>query len=747
MQKIVKLICLFAIVIGGLCIGFGQRNIVSAENTFSENELVRSYYKRVTLQKDGTGTGNNSMTFSGLVPYGTGKISLGTYDMTESSNLTAPLFTILPQRDWKTTSTPTEDADNMFFNVNLTSGEKSITFRFARASGSNYTAVFVGNDGNYFAGNNNNVWLNSIEWPYTGLPYRYDGTVSSTSIYDENKTVIEKPLEIGLYYRSGEYGGEYYTDATGKNGAMNASVAKESAVGSGTYRYAITLASSFPKFTEDELKSIEVSIEFDKKTVAEEESWVMFTSIAGNTFDHNINYELWGGRMISVDYTRSYTFIDTQIPNLPKEIEKQNYTFSHWYYGTNPDNKVNEGDFSAWLAQQTGDITLKAYYIPEEFSVYYDLNYEDATVMEADKINYINYYGFNLKAVPFENYPTGMIFEGWYTQKEGGEKVTEIIALKEQTFYAHWKSGNVVTFDYGNDKQVKTAVEAEGKVEEPTIPEKKGYTFQGWFCNGKLYDFNETVSSPLTITAVYSPNVYSVIFYIDGKKVDSYTVSYLQKLTTLPDIPVKEGYTNGIWCCFGTVFTEETEITQDMSIVAVYDKKSYVIKFNTVGGNVLENINVLHGEQIDGTTVSIARAGYEFVEWQSDGIRFDFSEPVVKDMTLTAVWKIKTYNINIMQNGESLAVIVKKYGDKLSEEELAEAIGMTGAKVYVDENLSLIFDKDKTINGDITLYLSREDSVHNSMLWIFIIGGSVLIAVAVIVVAVLKTKREKKHEK
>ena len=261
-----------------------EHSVSNVERVTSVNDLnpmVKSYYKEFVLQKDGTGTGDDSMTFSGLVPYGTGKISLGTYDMTESSNLTAPFFTILPQREWKTTSTPTEDADNRFFNVNLTSGEKSVTFRFARASGSNYTAVFAGANGNYVAGNNNNVWANSAEWPYTGLPYRYDGTVSSTSIADEHKLLIEKPVEIGVYGGELWGNGMYYLDVIGQKATENSTLTQESFSGSGTYRYAITLASSFPKFTTEELKKVEVSIEFDKETVTEEESWVMFTSIAG----------------------------------------------------------------------------------------------------------------------------------------------------------------------------------------------------------------------------------------------------------------------------------------------------------------------------------------------------------------------------------------------------------------------------------------------------------------------------------
>ena len=82
------------------------------------NTVADNFYKEVTLQKAGTTDEANRLTYSGLVPYGTGTISLGTYDMSESVGLEKPLFEILPQKAWNDTADTTTYQDK-FFKVYL----------------------------------------------------------------------------------------------------------------------------------------------------------------------------------------------------------------------------------------------------------------------------------------------------------------------------------------------------------------------------------------------------------------------------------------------------------------------------------------------------------------------------------------------------------------------------------------------------------------------------------------------------
>lgn len=74
-----------------------------------------------------------------------------------------------------------------------------------------------------------------------------------------------------------------------------------------------------------------------------------------------------------------------------------------------------------------------------------------------------------------------------------------------------------------------------------------------------------------------------------------------------------------------------------LSLCACTNKKVYTVNFDTDGGsfvaaqNVNENAKVVEPK-------SPTKDGYEFVEWQLDGNKYDFSSPVTKDIILKAVY-------------------------------------------------------------------------------------------------------------
>ena len=63
-----------------------------------------------------------------------------------------------------------------------------------------------------------------------------------------------------------------------------------------------------------------------------------------------------------------------------------------------------------------------------------------------------------------------------------------------------------VTFDSDNGQEVQTVkVVQNHKLSKPKKdPVKDGYTFKGWYKNGKKYDFNSVVKSNFVLTAFYS---------------------------------------------------------------------------------------------------------------------------------------------------------------------------------------------------------------------------------------------------
>lgn len=82
----------------------------------------------------------------------------------------------------------------------------------------------------------------------------------------------------------------------------------------------------------------------------------------------------------------------------------------------------------------------------------------------------------------------GLVFDGWYTAPEGGERVTEteLKMNKGASFYARWKRPDVsVTFDSRGGSAVDGQTVAWGKeATEPEAPAREGYAFEGWYYLG-----------------------------------------------------------------------------------------------------------------------------------------------------------------------------------------------------------------------------------------------------------------------
>ena len=119
-----------------------------------------------------------------------------------------------------------------------------------------------------------------------------------------------------------------------------------------------------------------------------------------------------------------------------------------------------------------------------------------ATVAEAQKfvVNFDANEGKSVSAITAEEGQTitelpettreGYQFDGWYTAKDGGDRVTKIDALTgDMTLYAHWTAATyTVDFDtQGGDKVDSITANIGEKVTELPTPERKGYVFAGWF--------------------------------------------------------------------------------------------------------------------------------------------------------------------------------------------------------------------------------------------------------------------------
>ena len=87
--------------------------------------------------------------------------------------------------------------------------------------------------------------------------------------------------------------------------------------------------------------------------------------------------------------------------------------------------------------------------------------------------------------------------------------------------------------------------------------------------------------------------------------------------------------------------------------------RTYTVVFDSDGGSAVVSQNVVEGEKAVLPVPSPTKGGYNFKEWQLNGVVFDFDTPITAGITLKAVWTVKpvTYTVTYDVNGGSNAPV------------------------------------------------------------------------------------------
>ena len=183
------------------------------------------------------------------------------------------------------------------------------------------------------------------------------------------------------------------------------------------------------------------------------------------------------------------------------------------------------------------------------------------------------------------------------------EEVQELLKekndTKEETKYT-------VNF-YNQDELLETQVTSE--INYPN-PNKKGYTFDGWYEDSNLTIKHEssTVTSDLNLYGKWTPKNYKISFDSQGgNTLDAKEVTYDQTYGDLPT-PTRQGYTFTGWYLNNTHITRQSkvQIMQDTTLKAswkadehtVYQVNHYQENIDNDGYTLVDN------QQLNGTTNS-----------------------------------------------------------------------------------------------------------------------------------------------
>lgn len=344
------------------------------------------------------------------------------------------------------------------------------------------------------------------------------------------------------------------------------------------------------------------------------------------------------------------------------EPSKTGYDFSGWY-----DNPGFTGTAfqigGIWNAAE--DMSVYAKWTPKQYFIsfagYGSGNLDDKIVIYDEAIG----------ALPVLS-RDGYTFLGWKTS--AGQYYTENTIFQEPNsieLASDWSANEyTITFDGngGTPSIISQTVEYDSIVTTIASATRIGYTFNGW--NTAEDGSGQTIAAPFTYTnsenitlfAQWQVTEYYITYNLHGgTQAGSNPIAY----TILSDNitfnnPTKTGYTFVNWQNGSDVITGiPTGSYGDLVIDADWEPNQYIVILNANGGTCSVSSFVATYDNSFSIVTVPSRIGYTFEGWyDSNGVKYmtasgesvrtwDKSE----DSTLIAQWAIKSYEIQINDNG------------------------------------------------------------------------------------------------
>ena len=290
--------------------------------------------------------------------------------------------------------------------------------------------------------------------------------------------------------------------------------------------------------------------------------------------------------------------VDHKLTSLTDPTPPENHRFLGWFTAQTGGNRVTT---SYPFNGDNENVTLYARYA-QEFVIAFDAG--AGTVTETSRLTY---EGKLVDALPIPKAPTGYSFIGWYTQAEGGTRVSTATEFNASgTIYAQYDAIEYnVAFDAngGTLAEGTTAVTTVGgKItalpDDPTPPEK--HRFLGWF-TAQTGGNRVTTAFPftgehtdITVYARYQREYLITFNAGEGTVTETSRLTYEGVLKdALPTPTAPEGTRFAGWWTqaeggdrVGTAYT----FTEDSEIFAHYESTSveYNVTFDANGGTLAE---------------------------------------------------------------------------------------------------------------------------------------------------------------
>lgn len=340
------------------------------------------------------------------------------------------------------------------------------------------------------------------------------------------------------------------------------------------------------------------------------------------------------------------------------------------------------------------------------------------------------------KTMPDDPVREGYTFEGWYTEKVGGDPVTkDTKPTSDDVYYARWASTHyTILFDAQNGSAPTTESVKVGDPlgTLPTDPTYDGHSFLGWFTEAMAGSAVTTATVPTGDTTYYGhwldddpiPTSYTVTFNSNGgsavlpQEVDS------GDMATAPDDPTREGYLFVEWrlgSADGPEYDFTAPVESDLTLFAYWQldesmPTTYTVTFHTMGGTAVPPQEVEEGDLATRPT-DPTKEGFTFVAWHlvsEDGALYDFDTPVTSDLLLCAHWapiepEPATYTVSFNTGGGSaVPAQVVEDGDSATRPANPTRDGYTFVDWHLGSLAGTVYNFATPVSANITLFAEWE---------------------------------------
>lgn len=333
------------------------------------------------------------------------------------------------------------------------------------------------------------------------------------------------------------------------------------------------------------------------------------------------------------------------IPNPPS---KEGYDFAEW--------QINGEKFDE-STKIKSDLEIRAKFEKKECQVTFiveENSYKNGELVDLSrKYTRVVKYG-ELLEESYIGVSDAYQFKGWFIDKMDGElfsfdtPITSSIKLVGKIVQKKCQ----ITFKTNCEEIIPTqTVEYNELAKEPSALQNKGHHFLGWYLNDELYDFNKKVTKDIILEARWEKDTYIVNFNTNTEDtIQSQIVKY-QEQVIMPDLIYKDGAIFDGWYLNGELYDFTTSITQNITLEAKWSVKTFIVRFNTNDGSKIPNQKV---EYLDFAKQpsNPFKEGYMFMGWYLNDELFDFTTPIINDLTLVAKWEPRKYRIRFDTNFE-----------------------------------------------------------------------------------------------